>query len=61
MSTLRSSKHENRRDLRPATESVTVQAAGDLVETDRTSHTDIDRQLFDQVPIESASSSVGAL
>jgi hypothetical protein len=44
-----------------ATESVTVEAAGDLVETDSTSHTDVDRQLFDKLPLESASSSVSSL
>jgi len=41
--------------------SVTVEAAGDLVETEPTAHTDIDRQLFNQVPLESASSSVSSL
>jgi hypothetical protein len=40
---------------------VTVEAAGDLVETEPTAHTDIDRQLFNQVPLESASSSVSSL
>ena len=47
--------------LGQATESVTVEAAGDLVETDSTAHTDIDRQLFDKLPLESASSSVSSL
>ena len=40
---------------------VTVQAGADLIETDPTAHTDIDRQLFNEVPLESASSSVSAL
>ena len=40
---------------------VTVEAAGDLVETEPTVHTDIDRQLFNEVPLESASSSVSSL
>ena len=40
---------------------VTVEAAGDLLETDSTSHTDVDRALFDKVPLESASSSVSSL
>ena len=41
--------------------SVTVEAAGDLLETDSTAHTDVDRQLFDRLPLESASSSVSSL
>ena len=40
---------------------VTVEAAGDLLETDSTAHTDIDRQLFNELPLESASSSVSSL
>jgi hypothetical protein len=47
--------------LGQATESVTVEAAGDLVEAEPTAHTDIDRQLFNDVPLESASSSVSSL
>ena len=47
--------------LGQATESVTVEAAGDLIETDSTAHTDVDRQLFDKLPLESASSSVSSL
>ena len=35
--------------------------AGDLIETNPTAHTDIDRQLFDKLPLESASSSVSSL
>jgi hypothetical protein len=42
-------------------ESVTVEAGGDLVETDSTSHTDIDRTLFQDVPLESSSSSLSSL
>ena len=41
--------------LGTATESVTVSEAGDLVETDPTTHTDVDRALFDKLPLESAS------
>jgi hypothetical protein len=41
--------------------SVTVEAAGDLMETDSTAHTDVDRQLFDKLPLESASSSLSSL
>jgi carboxypeptidase family protein/TonB-dependent receptor-like protein len=48
-------------ELGQANSTVTVEAAGDLVETEPTAHTDIDRQLFDQVPLESASSSVSSL
>ncbi|MGB6844444.1 MAG: TonB-dependent receptor, partial [Candidatus Acidiferrales bacterium] len=45
-----------------ATNSVTVQAeAGDLLETDSTFHTDVDRGLFQKLPLESASSSVSSL
>jgi hypothetical protein len=40
---------------------VTVEAAGDLLETEPTAHTDIDRQMFNQVPLESASSSLSSL
>jgi hypothetical protein len=38
-----------------------VEAGGDLIETDSTAHTDVDRQLFDKLPLESASSSVSSL
>lgn len=41
--------------------SVTVESAGDLVENDPTFHTDVDRQLFDKVPLESVSSSLSSL
>ncbi len=45
-----------------ATSSVTVEASGaDLVETEPTYHTDVDRELFDKLPIESASSQVSSL
>jgi hypothetical protein len=40
---------------------VTVEAGGDLIENDSTAHTDVDRQLFDKLPLESASSSVSSL
>ena len=40
---------------------VTVEAAADLIETDSTAHTDIDRTLFDKLPLESPSSSVSSL
>jgi hypothetical protein len=44
-----------------ATTSVNVEAAADLVETDPTTHTDIDRALFDKLPLESSSSSLSSL
>ncbi len=48
--------------LAGATSSVTVEASGaDLVETEPTYHTDVDRELFDKLPLESASSSVSSL
>ncbi len=48
--------------LAGATSTVTVEAAGaDLIETTPTEHTDVDRNLFEQLPLESASSSVSSL
>jgi Carboxypeptidase regulatory-like domain len=42
--------------------SVTVEASGgDLIETESTFHTDVDRQLFEKLPLESQSSSVSSL
>src|SRR5579875_486036 len=40
---------------------VTVEAGGDLVETEPTTHTDVDRALFDKLPLESQSSSLSSL
>ena len=40
---------------------VTVEAGADLVENDPTGHTDVDRDLFDKLPLESQSSSVSSL
>jgi hypothetical protein len=40
---------------------VSVEAAGDLVENDPTFHSDIDKALFDRLPLESASSSLSSL
>jgi hypothetical protein len=40
---------------------VTVEAGADLVENDPTGHTDVDRKLFDKIPLESQSSSVSSL
>jgi len=43
-------------------ESVTVEASGgDLIENDPSFHTDVDRALFDKLPLESPSSSVSSL
>jgi Carboxypeptidase regulatory-like domain len=48
--------------LAGSTSTVTVEAAGaDLIETTSTEHTDVDRNLFEQLPLESASSSVSSL
>jgi hypothetical protein len=44
-----------------ANQSVSVTSAGDLVETDPSTHTDVDRDLFDKLPLESASSSLSSL
>jgi len=45
-----------------ATTTVDVQAeGGDLIENDSTSHTDVDKSLFDKLPLESASSSLSSL
>jgi hypothetical protein len=45
-----------------AAESVTVtETGGDLVEIDPTTHTDVSRELFDKLPLESASSTLSSL
>jgi hypothetical protein len=45
-----------------STTAVTVEGeAGDLLENDSSFHTDVDRGLFDKIPLESASSSVSSL
>src|SRR6202046_72743 len=45
-----------------STTSVTVEAeGGDLVENDSTFHTDVDKNLFEKMPLESQSSSVSSL
>jgi hypothetical protein len=44
-----------------ASSSVTVSEAGDLLETGPTAHTDVDRELFDKLPLESSSSSLSSL
>ncbi len=48
--------------LAGSTNSITVEAsADDLLETTPTEHTDVDRNLFQELPLESASSSVSSL
>jgi len=44
-----------------ADSTVTVEATGDLIENDPTFHTDVDRDLFVKVPLESQSSSLSSL
>jgi hypothetical protein len=44
-----------------ANQTVTVEAQGDLVETDPTYHTDVDRDMFTKVPMESESSGLSSL
>ena len=47
--------------IKGSTETVTVEATNDLLENDSTFHTDVDRGLFDKIPLESSSSSVSSL
>jgi hypothetical protein len=42
-------------------QTVTVESSGDLIENDPTFHTDVDRDLFIKVPLESASSTLSSL
>jgi hypothetical protein len=44
-----------------SSDTVTVESGGDLVENDPTFHTDVDKNLADKIPLESASSSVSSL
>jgi hypothetical protein len=48
-------------DVAKSTDTVTVEAGADLVENDPTAHTDVDRALFDKLPLESQSSSLSSL
>ena len=49
-------------EVATATATVTVQGeAGDLLETESTFHTDVDRTLFEKLPLESQSSSLSSL
>jgi Carboxypeptidase regulatory-like domain len=49
--------------LKVGTQSTTVnvEAGQDLIESDPTTHTDVDRELFDKLPLESQSSSLSSL
>jgi hypothetical protein len=50
------------RQIKGSSETVTVEGAGaDLLENTSTFHTDVDRGLFDKMPLESRSSSVSSL
>jgi Carboxypeptidase regulatory-like domain/TonB-dependent Receptor Plug Domain len=44
-----------------STTQVTVESAGDLIENDPTFHTDVDKGLFDKLPLESSTSAVSSL
>jgi hypothetical protein len=44
-----------------SSQTVTVEATGDLIEDDPTFHVDVDRDLFNKVPLESASSTLSSL
>ena len=48
-------------DVAKSTDTVTVEAGADLVENDPTAHTDVDRALFDKLPLESQSSQLSAM
>ena len=47
--------------MQPQLQPLPSKPAGDLVETDPTFHTDVDRDLFTKVPLESQSSSLSSL
>ena len=47
--------------VKGSSESVTVEAGGDLVENDPSFHTDVDRGLFDKLPLESRASALSSL
>jgi hypothetical protein len=47
--------------LAGTTQTVTVEGGNDLIENDSTAHTDIDRKLFNDLPLESQSSSLSSL
>jgi hypothetical protein len=47
--------------VQAAAATITVESSGDLIENDPTFHTDVDRDAFTKVPLESQSSSLSAL
>ena len=47
-------------DVQTSAEVVTVESGGDLVETDSTFHTDIDKKMLDELPLASQSSALSA-
>jgi hypothetical protein len=47
--------------IESASQTVTVESGSDMVEDDPTFHTDVDRDMFTKVPLESASSGLSAL
>jgi len=50
-----------RLNVATSSSTVTVEAGGDLVENEPVGHTDVDRGLFDKLPLESQSSSLSSL
>jgi hypothetical protein len=48
-------------EIGASAETVTVESAGDLVESDSTFHTDVDKALLDKLPIESQGASLSAV
>ena len=48
-------------EVQVSSTSVTVESAGDLVETDSSFHTDVDKALIDRLPLESSTSSISSL
>src|ERR1035437_7792269 len=48
-------------EVASSTDTVTVEAGADLVENDPTAHTDVDRGLFDKLPLGTQSSSLSSL
>jgi hypothetical protein len=48
-------------EIAGGSQTVTVESSGDLVETDPTFHTDVDREMFVKVPLESESSGLSSL
>jgi len=47
--------------VKGSAEVITVESGGDLIENDPSFHTDVDRNLFDKIPLESQSSSLSSL